>query len=81
MRVTAQTGSSLVAYRGFRPEDADTFWDGQIDITPYLRDQDLRFFFPFTTTLVEVRLNREPFPYDGVSEMLKFVPRTETADA
>ena len=82
LRLTASSGSRLVAYHGYGSE---TFtetgeherepgvWDAQIDLTRYLRDTDVKFFFPYTTTLVEIRLNREPLPPTGVSELLKFV--------
>lgn len=29
------------------------------------------FFYPYTTTLVEVRLNREPMPLSGVNRVLR----------
>ena len=30
-------------------------------------------FHPFTTTLIEIVLNREPLPLNGVSGVLKFI--------
>jgi hypothetical protein len=84
LRLIAQSGTELVAYYG---HDSDTFtpaggerddpghWDAKIDLTPWLRDTETKFFWPHTTTLVEVVLNREPMPPEGVNELLKFVSR------
>lgn len=81
LRLIAQSGTALVAYYG---HDSETFtaageeeanpgkWDAKVDLTPWLRDTDVKFFWPFTTTLVEVRLNREPMPPVGVSDLLRF---------
>jgi hypothetical protein len=33
----------------------------------------VKFFFPLTTTLVELRLNREPMPPTGINRLLQFV--------
>jgi pimeloyl-ACP methyl ester carboxylesterase len=82
LRLTAISGSSLVAYHGYGSQTFTTtgehqrepgVWDAQIDLSRYLKDTDVRFFFPYTTTLVEIRLNREPLPPTGVSDLLKFV--------
>lgn len=82
LRLIAQSGTELVAYYG---HGSDTFtadgaekpgdgkWDAKIDLTPWLRDEEVKFFYPFTTTLVEVRLNREPMPPTGLNKLLKFV--------
>lgn len=71
LRLTALTGTELVAYHG---QGSETFtaqgierrdpgkWDAQIDITPILGEPQISFFFPFTTTLIEIKLNREPMP-------------------
>ncbi len=40
---------------------------------PLLRDSEVKFFFPYTTTLVEITINREPLPAAGVSDLLRFV--------
>ncbi|MDP8908380.1 MAG: alpha/beta fold hydrolase [Chloroflexota bacterium] len=81
LRLIAQSGTELVAYYG---HNSETFtaageheaqpgkWDAKIDLTPWLRDEQVRFFYPFTTTLVEIQLNREPMPPTGVTTLLKF---------
>jgi len=83
LRVIAQSGTDLVSYYGHASETFTTAgverdgagkWDAKIDLTPWLRDAEVKFFYPFTTTLVEVRLNREPAPPTGVNELLKFIP-------
>jgi len=82
MRLIAQSGTELVAYYG---HDSETFtaagdqeaepgkWDAKIDLTRWLHDEQVKFFYPFTTTLVEIRLNREPMPPVGANKLLKFV--------
>ena len=34
------------------------------------------FFFPYTTTLVEIRMNREPMPLTGINKVLWFADPT-----
>jgi hypothetical protein len=34
---------------------------------------DASLFYPFTTTLVEIVVNREPFPLGKVSDIFKFL--------
>lgn len=78
-RISAHTGSELVAYQGYDsngvghamqkgddPEDRSVI----IDIHNNLGRQNGTFFFPFTTTLVEILLNREPFPLEGQSKLV-----------
>jgi hypothetical protein len=43
----------------------------ELDITK-LDDQGT-LFFPFTTTMIEILLNREPVPFDQESQLLKFL--------
>lgn len=82
LRLIAQSGTELVAYHGHK---AATFpaarqagaeeakWNATIDLTSWLRDEAVKFFYPFTTTLVEIKLNREPMPPTGINELLKFM--------
>lgn len=86
LRLTARSGTELVAYHGVGSEvftrggelkagaEDDPAWDARLDITPLLNDDQVKFFFPYTTTLVEIRLNREPMPATGVNRVLRFVP-------
>ena len=84
LRLGARSGTELIAYHGAGSEvftragtpadDAPASgWDARFDLTPLLRDNEVKFFFPYTTTLVEITINREPLPAAGVSELLRFV--------
>jgi hypothetical protein len=44
----------------------------RVDISKMLNTPDFKFFFPFTTTLIQLTANREPLPSDAVSEVCKF---------
>lgn len=80
IRVMASSGSQLVGYQGYgsgagdEPSDPadDGKWDAELDISSLVDDVGLRFFYPFTTTLVELRLNREPLPLSGVNQVCWF---------
>jgi hypothetical protein len=76
VRVAASSGSKLVDYHG-HDAGGDAFWDAVLDLTPLLRDSEVTFFYPHTTTLVEIRLNREPMPLDGRNDVLWFVTDDE----
>ncbi len=81
MRVIASSGSQLVGYHGFGSEkavaagdrrDSGAKWDGELDLSDLVGNAAVKFFYPFTTTLVEVRLNREPLPLSGRNEVAWF---------
>ena len=64
LRVVARSGTELVEYRGYddkgKPGDGDP-WVGSLDLgKAALGDDGFHIFYPFTTTLVEIVLNREP---------------------
>jgi hypothetical protein len=94
IRVTALSGTDLVAYHGlgsgsFTPQgdyrfsnidpderihDEDGKWDARINLSKYLEQHpEIHFFQPFTTTLVELQLNREPMPPTGINRLLQFM--------
>jgi hypothetical protein len=86
LRIIASSGSRLVAYHGINSEvidkdgsviNEDGQWDAQIDLSRYLATRTFKLFFPFTTTLIELRLNREPMPLDhtGENDVCWFLPR------
>ena len=60
-----------VGRRGMRA-DSDPV---TIDITDALKDKNFTLFHPFTTTLVEVVLNRVPYPFDKVEGIFEWLPR------
>jgi hypothetical protein len=70
IEVIASTGSKLVGYQAFG--DTNTIQDISLDISPLLKTDDFTLFYPFTTTLIEMVLNREPMPLEGVNEIFWF---------
>jgi hypothetical protein len=81
IRLLASTGTELLGYHGYRQElhveaeiDADADprrkWDGVIDLTEVRKGTTL--FYPFTTTMVEIRLDREPLPLTGPNRLVAF---------
>lgn len=79
IRVIASSGSQLVGYDGFGSGKAagaasapEGRWDASLDISSLADDAGVRFFYPFTTTLIELRLNREPLPLTGKNEVCWF---------
>ena len=85
LQLIASSGTELVAYHGYVEkglevsEEETGLWDGVIDLTTLKStrmNKRVKFFYPFTTTLVEIRLNREPMPLSGLNE-LAFFPDTQ----
>jgi hypothetical protein len=80
IRLIASSGSQLVGYQGYGSEklpDApeltrEAKWDATLDISSLADDTGIKFFYPFTTTLIELRLNREPLPLTGKNEVCWF---------
>jgi pimeloyl-ACP methyl ester carboxylesterase len=76
LRIMATTGSTLIGYTGWGAEgmlhrgttaNAPGEWDAKLRIPKKITGnfgQEIGFFYPFTTTLVEVKINREPFPFN-----------------
>ncbi len=70
LKIVARSGSSAVGYRGIgRSEGAG--WDGVIDLTSAWPDRGVQMFWPFTTTLVEIVLDREPLPFEGENGVVR----------
>jgi pimeloyl-ACP methyl ester carboxylesterase len=79
VRVIASSGSQLVGYHGFgsekmpdSPNSRAGKWDASLDISSLTDDTGIKFFYPFTTTLIELKLNREPLPLTGKNEVCWF---------
>jgi hypothetical protein len=74
-RIHASTGTELMAYQGYNEEKQQL----TADSAPIELDLNLgsngTLFFPFTTTLIEVILNREPLPLNKEARILTFVPQ------
>jgi hypothetical protein len=47
-------------------------WDAALDISSLADDTGIKFFYPYTTTLIELKLNREPLPLTGKNEVCWF---------
>jgi pimeloyl-ACP methyl ester carboxylesterase len=93
IRVHASSGTALIGYQGYKDLHSDqqpassTAGEGQAmnqEAEPVILEvKDLgngtaSLFHPFTTTLIELLLSREPIPLDRVSEVLKFVQEKES---
>lgn len=70
MRIMASSGTEMVAYRGVGAQEGE--WDGVLDLSALGRGAEVTFFYPFTTTFVEVRMNREPMPPQGANRVYWF---------
>ena len=74
-RINASTGTELLAYQGYGSEPKQlgpTAEPVEIDLDD-LGPGNGSMFCPFTTTLIQVVLNREPLPLDKVSRLLTFL--------
>ena len=49
-------------------------WNGAATMSRWslADDTGIKFFYPFTTTLIELKLNREPLPLTGKNEVCWF---------
>ena len=85
INVIASTGTKLVSYLGH----GNRIWPGNTeggnsagmgyvtyDLGPVLHHKEGTLFYPFTTTLVEIVLNREPMPLVGISEVCWMLKNT-----
>ncbi|CAN5117959.1 hypothetical protein BH09GEM1_BH09GEM1_45650 [soil metagenome] len=86
VRILASSGTAFVGYHGFGCHRMnadgsalvfDGKWDGEIELSAVLGKPNVAagkdpvtFFSPFTTTLVEIKLNRDPEPLVGVNQVL-----------
>jgi len=82
-QVIASTGSTWVGYRSVHPDplgQAETDEERgmvqiQLDLSRMIRKASpIKFFYPFTTTLIELRLDREPLPLTRPNKLFRFVP-------
>jgi hypothetical protein len=75
LRLTASSGTAFIAYQGYSPGMATV-----TDVTPvildisHLNEKSDSLFYPFTTTLVEILLNREPLPFQGQTQLMTLQP-------
>jgi hypothetical protein len=77
MEFTASSGSTLLGYYKKPEKDEQIPQLGEptftMDLTPLFRDVDISFFHPFTTTLIEIILNREPLPFMQNNQITSFI--------
>ncbi len=82
LRLIASSDSGLVGYHGVGSDkilvgsgepDGDGKWDACLDIGRVIGDANVTFFYPFTTTLIELRINREPLPLSGANRIAGFL--------
>jgi hypothetical protein len=72
-RIHASTGTELMAYQGYNIGKKElTAASEPIELDLNLGAHD-SMFFPFTTTLIEIVVNREPLPFDKEARILSFV--------
>jgi hypothetical protein len=81
IRIQASTGTELMAYQGYGSDDVEkdmgpTVKPVEIDLGP-LGDANESLFHPFTTTMVEIVLNRLPTPLDRVSRIFNFLGNSQ----
>lgn len=79
IRFQASTGTDVIAYQGYGSNDVKMELRADkdpvtIDITDALKNKDFTLFYPFTTTLIEVVLNRVPYPFDKVKGIFEWLP-------
>ena len=75
VRINASTGTELMTYQGYGSEEKQlgaTAEPVEIDLED-LGNGNGTLFHPFTTTLIEIVLNREPLPLDKISRILTFL--------
>ena len=75
IRINASSGTALMAYQGYGSDDdrkTMTATAGPV-IVKVNGLGDASLFYPFTTTLVEFVVNREPSPLGKVSDIFKFL--------
>jgi pimeloyl-ACP methyl ester carboxylesterase len=75
VRIQASTGTDLMAYQGYGSDDVEkdmgpTAKPVEIDLGGLGNDS---LFHPFTTTMVEIVLNRLPSPLNEVSKIFTFL--------
>jgi hypothetical protein len=77
VRIQASTGTELMAYQGYGSDEVKkdlgpTAQPVVIDLGG-MGDENDSLFHPFTTTMVEIVLNRLPSPLNAVSPLFNFL--------
>ncbi len=77
MDIVASSGTQLVGYVGYRrggSGEPEPTVEISLDLTALANDGKTTLFFPFTTTIIEIRLDREPMPMGRESQICRIVP-------
>ena len=82
-RVVATTGTRMVGYHGVNserlpdlngPENEDGVWSAVIPLPDTFDEGKIKLLYPYTTTFIELRLNRDPTPFGPTpSEVCLFI--------
>jgi hypothetical protein len=85
VRIHASTGTELITYQGYGSTvqinlQADSE-PVELDITGLGKDGKDSLFHPFTTTMIDIVLNREPMPLNTVSRIFTFLEQAQTEPA
>lgn len=83
-RIQASTGTELMAYQGFGTDNVGEKMGPlakpvEINLSGFGEGND-SLFHPFTTTMVEIVLNRLPSPLDRVSQIFTFLDRAGSSN-
>ena len=71
LRLTASSGTELIAYQGYGSGETTIteVSPAVLDISKYANGPD-SLFHPFTTTMVEIKVHREPLPFTGQTRVM-----------
>lgn len=75
LRLHASTGTELMTYQGYGDAERTLTAESEpldLDLTEFSKGSGT-LFFPFTTTLVEILLNREPRPLNQLSNLMTWL--------
>lgn len=77
LRLAASSGTDLITYQGYTPASKSITAESPVILNiSHLGSGDDALFCPFTTTLVEIQLNREPLPLVGQTRLMTMKPFT-----
>jgi hypothetical protein len=72
VELVTSSGTEYVGYLGYGSDAGLAVQRVMIDISEMLAGRNFKFFYPFTTTLIELTLNREPLPVGVPSRVCHF---------
>jgi hypothetical protein len=80
LSVIASTGTGMVDYQGYGSSGSNQLTNGvSLNISKLLSSTDVTIFYPWTTTFIELMMNREPTPKKDdptQNNMFWFLPQT-----